>query len=128
MKRTAKVPADKEALILGSRSTPSPCWGPTAVHLEVVCSRTWFREPHQSASLAIEQLPAAARMKGNPAPFGRVGSVANRRQTMHVHAVAGNPPHNRSFDTDAQRRSFASLRPSPSVAGQLQRYMAPGAA
>jgi hypothetical protein len=28
---------------------------------------------------------------------------------------------NRSFDTDAQRRSFASLRPFPPVAGQLQR-------
>jgi hypothetical protein len=28
---------------------------------------------------------------------------------------------NRSFDTDAQRRSSASLRPSPPVAGQLQR-------
>ena len=28
---------------------------------------------------------------------------------------------NKSFDTDAQRRSFASLRSSPPVAGQLQR-------
>jgi hypothetical protein len=31
---------------------------------------------------------------------------------------------NRSFDTDAQRRSFASLRSFPPVAGQLQRYSA----
>lgn len=30
-------------------------------------------------------------------------------------------PPNRSFDTDARRRAFASLRPSPPVAGQLQR-------
>lgn len=28
---------------------------------------------------------------------------------------------NRSFDTDARRRAFASLRSSPPVAGQLQR-------
>ncbi|MDB5900416.1 MAG: hypothetical protein JWP41_4018 [Ramlibacter sp.] len=28
---------------------------------------------------------------------------------------------NRSFDTDAQRRSFSSLRSFPPVAGQLQR-------
>jgi hypothetical protein len=28
---------------------------------------------------------------------------------------------NRSFDTDAQRQAFASLRSSPPVAGQLQR-------
>jgi hypothetical protein len=31
---------------------------------------------------------------------------------------------NRSFDADAQRRTFASLRPSPPAAGQLRRYMA----
>jgi membrane protease YdiL (CAAX protease family) len=29
---------------------------------------------------------------------------------------------NRWFDTDAQRRAFASLRSSPPVAGQLRRY------
>jgi hypothetical protein len=29
---------------------------------------------------------------------------------------------NRSFDTDAKRRPFASLRSSPPVAGQLRRY------
>jgi hypothetical protein len=28
---------------------------------------------------------------------------------------------NRSFDTDARQRAFASLRSSPLVAGQLQR-------
>jgi hypothetical protein len=31
---------------------------------------------------------------------------------------------NRSFDTDAQRRSFAPLRSFPPVAGQLRRYTA----
>jgi hypothetical protein len=31
------------------------------------------------------------------------------------------PAHNWSFDADAQRRAFASLRSSPPVAGQLQR-------
>jgi hypothetical protein len=33
-------------------------------------------------------------------------------------------PSNSSFDTDAPRRTFASLRSSPPVAGQLQREMA----
>jgi hypothetical protein len=35
-------------------------------------------------------------------------------------------PSNRSFDTDAHRRAFASLRSFSLVAGQLRRYMAAG--
>ncbi|HEY8356967.1 MAG TPA: hypothetical protein VIL30_05850, partial [Ramlibacter sp.] len=40
--------------------------------------------------------------------------------SVFQHAAAAMSPPNRSFETDAQRRPFASLRPFPSVAAQLQ--------
>jgi hypothetical protein len=43
-------------------------------------------------------------------------------QSSHLNAGVTS---NRSFDTDARRRFFASLRTFPPVAGQLQRYATP---
>ena len=54
---------------------------------------------------------------------------AGRSNALHVHHLVDRrlrPMNramrsNRSFDTDAQRRTFALLRSSPPVAGQFQR-------
>ena len=49
---------------------------------------------------------------------------SEREYGLHAPSVLGDGAlsSNRSFDTDAQRQSFASLRSSPQVAGQLQRW------
>jgi hypothetical protein len=48
------------------------------------------------------------------------GYVSNFGEIVRSSRVVALPA-NRSFDTDAQQRSFASLRSSPPVAGQLRR-------
>jgi hypothetical protein len=55
-------------------------------------------------------------------PFTRIHSVGNFRSSSEaLLALAWTAAANKSFDTDAQRRSFASLRSSPTGAGQLRR-------
>ena len=59
---------------------------------------------------------------GRCAPNARRCFLPKHRAGILALMLPKRPTPNRSFDADAQRRAFASLRSSPPVAGQLRRY------